>query len=135
MPSAPGRCSKPPSHGREVGRWLAAWPAINLAHLLIEQHDDASARALLSEALIAYRDAGDREGVARSLEGWARLAASEGLAAQALRLAGAAEALRAAVSSPSSQEMIPLNRLLAVARAYLGAVAADAAWTAGQALP
>jgi hypothetical protein len=108
------------AHGREVGRWLAAWPAINLAHLLTEQHDDARARALLREALITYRDAGDREGVARSLEGWARLAASEGLAAQAMRLAGAAAALRAAADAPlPSQDASALDRHLARTRATL----------------
>jgi Tetratricopeptide repeat len=50
------------AHGREVGRWLAAWPAVDLADLLIEQHDHAGARAALREALITYRDAGDRQG-------------------------------------------------------------------------
>ena len=35
------------AHGREVGRWLAAWPAVDLADLLIEQRDHAVARALL----------------------------------------------------------------------------------------
>ena len=124
------------SHGREVGRWLAAWPAINLAHLLIEQHDHPSARALLRDALISYRDAGDREGMARSLEGWVRLAASGGLAVQAIRLAGAAAALRTAVGTAlPSHERIALERHVAAARATLGAQAADAAWTAGQSLP
>ncbi len=40
------------AHGREVGRWLAAWPAAELADLLIEQRDHTAARALLREALI-----------------------------------------------------------------------------------
>src|SRR5207244_12974092 len=76
------------AHGREVGRWLAAWPAADLADLLIEQRDHTAARPLLREALITYREAGDREGVADSLEGCARLAAVVGLAAPAVRLAG-----------------------------------------------
>jgi DNA-binding CsgD family transcriptional regulator len=122
--------------GRKVGRWLAAWPAVNLAGLLTEQHDDAGARALLGEALRTYRDAGDREGVARTLEGCARLAAAAGSAAQAVRLAGAAAALRAAASTPSPPpERISLDRYLAAARASLGVLAAGTAWSEGQALP
>ena len=123
------------AHGREVGRWLAAWPAVDLADLLIEQRDHIEARALLREALITYRDAGDREGVADSLEGCARLAATLGLAAQAVRLAGAAAALRAAVGTPARGERTNLDRHLAGARATLGPRAADAAWAEGLSLP
>ena len=122
-------------HGREVGRWLAAWPAADLADLLIEQRDHTAARPLLREALITYRDAGDREGVADSLEGCARLAAIVGLAAPAVRLAGAAAALRAAVGTPARGERTNLDRHLAGARATLGPRAADAAWAEGLSLP
>jgi DNA-binding CsgD family transcriptional regulator len=94
------------------------------------------ARALLGEALRTYRDAGDRQGVARSLEGCARLAAAAGAAAQAVRLAGAAAAVRAAAGTPlTPPERIVLDRHLAAARASLGSRAAGAAWAAGQTLP
>jgi predicted ATPase/DNA-binding CsgD family transcriptional regulator len=120
---------------REVGRWLAAWPAAQLADLLTEQHDHAGARALLREALLTYRDAGDRQGMARSLEGCARLAATVGSTAQAVRLAGAAAALRTAASTPPTPpEQAALDRHLGAARAALGARAADAAWAEGQSL-
>ena len=109
------------AQGREVGRWLAAWPAVNLADLLTEQHDHAGARALLGEALRTYRDAGDRQGVARSLEGCARLAAAAGPAAQAVRLAGAAAALREAAGAPlPPPERLTLDRHLAAARRRSG---------------
>jgi predicted ATPase/DNA-binding CsgD family transcriptional regulator len=123
------------AHGREVGRWLAAWPAVDLADLLIEQPDRNEARALLREALITYRDAGDREGVADSLEGCARLSATVGLMAKAVRLAGAAAALRAAVGTPARGERSNLDRHLARERAMLGPRAADAAWAQGLSLP
>jgi DNA-binding CsgD family transcriptional regulator len=124
------------AHAREVGPWLAAWPAVNLADLLTEQHDFAGARALLREALITYRDAGDRQGVARSLEGCAGLAAAGGLPAQAVRLAGAPDALRAAAETPQlPQERIALDRHLARARGALGVRASGAAWAEGQSLP
>src|SRR5262249_10279390 len=95
-----------------------------------------SPRALLREALMTYRDAGDRQGVARSLELCARLAASAEVAAQAVRLAGVAAALRAAAQTPMSPpERIALERYLPVARASLGARGASVAWAEGQSLP
>jgi predicted ATPase/DNA-binding NarL/FixJ family response regulator len=122
--------------GREVGRWLAAWPALDLADLLVEQRDHVRSRALLREAVTTYRDAGDRQGVARGLEACARLAASEDAAAQAVRLAGAAAALRAAAQTPMSPpERIALERHLPVARASLGARGTSIAWADGQSLP
>ena len=124
------------AQARQIGRWLAAWSAVHLADLLTEQHDHAGARALLTEALTTYRDAGDRQGIARSLEGCARLAATAGPAAQALRLAGAAAALRAAIGAPlRPAQRVTLDRHLATARGALGARAAGAAWAEGQALP
>jgi non-specific serine/threonine protein kinase len=124
------------AHARKVGRWLAAWTAVHLANVLTEQHDHARVRALLGEALATYRDAGDRQGIARSLEGCARLAATVGAAPQALRLAGAAAALRAAAGVPlPPQERLTLDRHLTAARAALGARAAGEAWAQGQSLP
>jgi hypothetical protein len=108
-------------HGREVGRWLAAWPAVELADLLIEQQDHIEARALLREALITYRDAGDREGVADGLEGCARLAATASAGrTRAVRLAGAAAALRAAVGTPGTRRADYLDPAPGGARATLG---------------
>ena len=73
--------------------------------------------------------------MARSLEGCARLAAAAGLAAQAVRFAGAAAALRKAAGTPSPPpERRTLDRHLAAARAALGARAAGAVWAEGQAL-
>jgi non-specific serine/threonine protein kinase len=124
------------AYGREVGRWLAAWPALDLAELLIEQGDHASSRGLLREALMTYRDAGGPLGVARSLEGCARLAASTGKAIQAVRLAGAAAALRSAAQTPMSPpERIALERHLPAARASLGSQGTSVAWGEGQSLP
>jgi DNA-binding NarL/FixJ family response regulator len=123
------------AHGREVGRWLAAWPAVDLADVLIKQQDRPGARALLREGLTTYRDAGDREGVARSLEGCARLAAAEGLAVKSVRLAGAAATLRATIGTTLTHvERTSLDRHMTGARATLGEYAADAAWAAGQAM-
>jgi DNA-binding CsgD family transcriptional regulator len=114
---------------------VAAWPASHLADLLIAQHDLAGARALLAEALTIYRDAGDRQGIARTLEGCARLASTMGRAADALRLAGAAAGLRTSIGAPlPPAERMTLDRHLIVARTTLGARAADVAVSACQAL-
>ena len=121
------------AHGREVGRWLAAWSALDLADLLIEQ-DPEAARRLLQEALTAYRDAGDREGVAATLEVSARFAAAVGLAAAALRLGGATAALRATVGALSGPGRSHLHAYFDGARATLGAGPADVAWTQGMSL-
>src|SRR5262249_15102101 len=91
---------------------------------------------LVREALMTYRDAGDRQGVARSLEACAHLAASAGMAFQAVRLAAAAASLRSAAEVPMSPpERIALESFLPVARASLGASGARVAWAEGQSLP
>jgi predicted ATPase/DNA-binding CsgD family transcriptional regulator len=122
-------------HAREIGRWFAAWPASHLADVLVEQHDLAGARALLRETLTTYRDAGDRQGIARTLEGCARLASTLGRAAEALRLAGAAAGLRTTIGAPlPPAERTTLERHISEARTTLGPRAANAAIAAGQAL-
>src|SRR5262249_6825268 len=56
--------------------------------------------------------------------------------AQAVRLAGAAAAVRSAAQTPMSPpERITLERHLPMARASLGARGASAAWADGQSLP
>ena len=47
-PPGPAGSSRRASPAREVGRWMAAEPAVHLANLLTEQHDRAGARALLT---------------------------------------------------------------------------------------
>jgi predicted ATPase/DNA-binding CsgD family transcriptional regulator len=121
------------AHAREIGRWFAAWPASHLADLLVEQHDLARARSLLTQALTTYRDAGDRQGIARCLEGCARLASTMGRAAEAFRLAGAAAALRASIGAPLPRaERATLERQLSVARTTLGPHVADTALAEGR---
>jgi predicted ATPase/DNA-binding CsgD family transcriptional regulator len=124
------------AHARAIGRWFAAWPASHLADLLIEQHELVAARGLLAESLTTYRDAGDRQGIARILESCARLDSTAGQAARALRLAGAAAVLRSDIGAPlPPAERITLERHLSVARPTLGPRAADKALSEGQALP
>jgi predicted ATPase/DNA-binding CsgD family transcriptional regulator len=122
-------------YAREIGRWFAAWPASHLADLLVDQHELAAAHALVEETLITYRDAGDRQGIARALEGCARLASTLGRAVEAFRLSGAAAGLRESIGAPlPPAERITLERHLSAARTRLGSRAANTAASEGRAL-
>lgn len=79
------------------------------------------ARSLLEQNLRIVRDLGDSVWVADSLERFAVLATAEGDAERALRLAGAASALRDAIGVPLAEnERVKLDHDLASARNGLG---------------
>jgi predicted ATPase len=94
------------------------------------------ARTSLEGALRIYADIGGQTSCVQALERLACLDAARGDPAGALRLAGAASAARERVRV----RLIPtlpadVARMRAAARRVLGARAADAAWSAGRALP
>jgi hypothetical protein len=79
---------------------------------------------------------GEKEGVARRLEGVATVAGAQGAPALATRLFGAAAAIRDAIGAP----LPPTYRsqydgTTAALRATLGQVAYQAAWAEGWTLP
>jgi DNA-binding NarL/FixJ family response regulator len=79
---------------------------------------------------------GFRLGLPETLEGFARLAAAEDQPERALRLAGAAAALREAMGTPLPPFWAAdLERSLEPARQALSAEAWAAAWAAGRAMP
>jgi predicted ATPase/DNA-binding NarL/FixJ family response regulator len=95
-----------------------------------------AAEALHRESLTIRRDLGLRPGVAHALEGLAGLAATRGQPERALRLAGAADALREATGARRPPvERVVLQEDVLQARRALGEAAAEAAWAAGRALP
>jgi predicted ATPase len=120
---------------RSLGdRWGIANALSSLSNLLLHQGDHSGLPALLQEALQLNLESGDRVALAYCLEDYAGLAAAHGEARHALRLASAAAALRAGLGAPlPAGEQEALERLLAPARAALGAAAAEA-WAEGQAL-
>jgi predicted ATPase/DNA-binding CsgD family transcriptional regulator/DNA-binding XRE family transcriptional regulator/Tfp pilus assembly protein PilF len=124
------------ARARELGERILVRVALpSLAHVLIEQADYAQADALLTENLALARDHGDREGVRRGLEGFAHLAAAQGRPASAVRLVGAAAALREAIGAPlSPSERATRERWLASARDVLGEQASALAWAEGRAI-
>jgi predicted ATPase/DNA-binding CsgD family transcriptional regulator/DNA-binding XRE family transcriptional regulator len=113
-------------------RWVAASRQA-LALVACSQGDAPRARGLLRASLAARRELGDRAGIAACLEALAAVAAGE-RPEHALRLAGAADALRTALGealSPAAQAT--RRRWLEPARRAAGARAA-AAWADGQTL-
>ncbi len=100
---------------RELGdRWSIANALGSLADVALTQGDHAGAREFLVENIHVNRDLGDRTGLAFSLELFAQVAAARGRARVALRLAGAAAALRDSIGAPlSPSEKERLDRTLA----------------------
>jgi predicted ATPase len=110
--------------------------AIGLAHLLNLQGDAASARHLYQESLTLLFDCNVyKESVAASLEGLAALEVGQGKPHQAVRLWGAAKALREAVGAPMhlihrasyEQALAPIHR-------ELGEQTFAAAWAEGRSM-
>ena len=109
----------------------------------LEVGDGPTARALLTECLLRQREIDDVVWLAPTLEGLAGAGArlvregrgAPAAGARALRLAGAASALREAIDQrPSAAERVRLKRWLRPARRALPAAAAEAAWRAGLAM-
>jgi non-specific serine/threonine protein kinase len=105
-----------------------------LGKVAAAEGDPAAARALYAESLPLHRAVDNRWGLVVALEGLAELAAPA-QPRRALRLAGAADALRAVTGRPLPPAERPAYECwVARARAAAG-VGAAAAWEAGRALP
>jgi predicted ATPase/class 3 adenylate cyclase len=122
---------------REVGDRRDVMNALHkLGEIAHEEGDAETARARFRESLGIARERGDRRGIAYALEGFAGLAALEGRPERALRLAGAASALRQAIGAPAEPgTRARVEGRLEPAVSTLGEVAATAARRAGAALP
>lgn len=106
-----------------------------LGDIAARQGELARARAWLTEGVTLALRQGTRQNIAYGLEGFAALAVAERQPVRALRLAGAAHALRAAIGAPLYPRwQARLDGWLATAREALGAPAAEEAWAAGAAL-
>ncbi|HLF27902.1 MAG TPA: tetratricopeptide repeat protein [Anaerolineae bacterium] len=107
----------------------------NLGNVARAQGDSALARALYRESLTINWEIGDRWAIAYLLEDIGSMAALQGRPKQALRLIGAAAALREAIGSPlSPAEQAKLEQLLQPTLHPLDEAAQAAARTEGQAL-
>ena len=108
---------------------------VNLAWVALRVEESDRARPLLSEALRAFNELGDPDGIAECIEAVAVLAVRETHAPQAVRLTGAAHALRELHSTPRAvAEQEDLDRDLEPARDILGERAFAEAFAAGREL-
>ncbi len=110
--------------------------ALGLARLLTLQGDAASARHLYQEILTLLFECNVyKESVAASLEGLAALEAGQGEPRQAVRLWGAAEALREAIGAPMHPvHCASYEQAITLARAKLGEQALGHAWAEGRSM-
>ena len=122
------------SINRELGN--RAWEASNLIHLGIvaqEQGDYGAVKSLLEEGLVISRELEDKRGILAALAAFAHLAVGQNRLVRAVRLSGAADALREAVGfqqPPSDQQKY--DRDLAAARQSLGKEAFARLWADGR---
>jgi tetratricopeptide (TPR) repeat protein len=100
---------------------------VDVAVLRFEQGENREAYKILSQALMSFRDLGNSHGIARALEEYAGFAASRNEPDRALRLAGAADAIRHRLLGRGALSDRPaLLRKLDNARRVLGGAALDA---------
>ncbi len=107
---------------RQLGdRWAIANSLNNLGNVVRDQGDSAAARNLYAESIDIYREFGDRRALAYLLEDLACLATSDHEPELALRLTGAAAALREAIQAPlTPNEQRRLEQVLAQTRQAIG---------------
>lgn len=136
-PEAGSLYEKSLSAFRELGdRRGVATALADLGTLACFRKDQAAAHALYSESIRVFQELGLKRGVIRLLENFACLAGAHSSPGRALRLAGAAAALRHACGiAPSPQEELALEAGLKSAREVLTNSEVAAAWMEGWSMP
>lgn len=108
----------------------------NQGDLAEKQGDFGVARGLYRQSLTLHRELGNREGLANLLDSLGRIAAVLVSPTQATHLWGAAAHLRDELgASVPPTDLAEYTTKLDAAKTLLGAVAFDAAWAVGYALP
>jgi predicted ATPase len=117
-------------------QWGIGGSLADLGNLAREQQDYATADSLYRESLRIFRKLEHKRGIARLLESLACSAAAQAEGEKALRLAGAAAALRQKIGAPLvPTEQAKLERSLDEARRSLAVTAGRNAWLAGWVMP
>jgi tetratricopeptide (TPR) repeat protein len=117
-------------------RWGIAASLADLGHLARKQRDFRSADSLYRESILLFQALDHKRGVARLLESFACAAAVQSQPERALRLAGAAAALRQSIGSPlTTTEQEKLNAGLEFARRELTSTKGRTAWLEGWVMP
>lgn len=122
---------------RELGdRFGTAGILTDLGTLASDQGDYPRAHSLYRESIVIYQKLNHKRGIARLLECFAWSAAAQGQTERALRLAGAAAALRLNIGVPlTSSEQAKLDERLDPARQALRNTAGITVWLEGWDLP
>lgn len=109
---------------RELGnKWEIANSLSGLGELALKRGDLLAARTYLYESMQTNLTLGDRRAIAYLLEYFAGLASEEGQPVRAVRLVGAAAALRQEIGAPMSPtELVKLEELMARANDQLSEV-------------
>jgi len=117
-------------------RWGIAGSLADLGNLAREHRDFGTAHSLYRESLGVFQELDHRRGIARILEAFACSAASQAQPERALRLAGAAAALRQTIGAPlTPAEQHKLERFLESAKHALPTASARTAWLEGWVMP
>jgi len=117
-------------------RWGIAGSLADLGNLTREQGDFLAADSLYRESLGIFQELEHKRGVARLLECLACSAAAQSDPERALRLAGAAAALRQSVGAPlTPAEQAKLEKSLESARRGLPTTTGRTAWLEGWVMP
>jgi class 3 adenylate cyclase/tetratricopeptide (TPR) repeat protein len=121
---------------RELGaKSVMATVLNNLGHLMLEQGDSAKAYSLYAESLALNRESNDKHGIAGSLAGLIGASAAQRQAPKAARLAGAIEALLAAIDAKlDPPDMAVYQQGITTLHALLNEADLSAALAAGKAM-
>ncbi len=119
---------------REIGeRAYLANTLTSLSEVLIDQNDIAAAQPLLVESLNIARALGDKRTTAFLLENFARVAIIQGDGLRAVKLVGAASALRQTIGAPLPEaEQKILDERLQTAREQFGENVVAELWEQGK---
>jgi predicted ATPase/class 3 adenylate cyclase/Tfp pilus assembly protein PilF len=115
--------------------WAVTVDANNLAVVHFERGDYGQAKRMSTQALRGFSENGDLDGVAESLEISAGIAGQTGDPVSAARLAGAADALRAAAGLPlAPPDRVRFERWMTGPRASLSTADFERNWDEGAAM-
>ncbi len=106
-----------------------------LGHIARYTGDLAGAKSIYRETIVGWQDIGNRGAIAHELEFFAAIAITEEEPQRALRLFGAAEALRERSNSPMTDfERIEYDQMVAHVRSLLDETNANLLWAEGRSM-
>ena len=122
---------------RELGdRWGIAGSLADLGNLARDEKNYRAAEAMYRESIAVFQELEHKRGIARLLEAFACSEAAQARPERALRMAGAAAALRQSIGVPLTPvEQSKLENSIEPAQQALSMAAGRTAWLEGWAMP